>query len=120
MKFNSFKKVSLFISGFILCFLFIVPLSEAEQLNNNFTKQIFSVEGLKTLKGSLQEKGVASVEQAVAAARQMASSFDVKIPLNERFNAIFSLEKPPMIDLAGRNDVGKNYNALFGFQIVLK
>jgi len=119
MKFKSFKKVSLFISGFILCFLFIVPLSRAEQLNNDLTKQIFSVEGLKTLKGSLQQKGVASVVEAVATARQMASSFDVKIPLNERFNAIFSIGDPYIIDLAGR-DIGKNYNALIGFQIILR
>jgi len=119
MKFNLFKKVSLFISGFILCFLFVVPLSVAEQINDDLTKQIFSVEGLKAMEGSLQEKGVASVVQAVAAARQMASSFDVKIPLNERFNAIFSLEKPYIMDLAGR-DIGKNYNALIGFQIILR
>jgi len=119
MKSNSFKKVSLFISGFILCFLFIVPLSKAEQINNDLTKQVFSVEGLKTLKGSLQEKGVASVEQAVAAARQMASSYDVKIPLNERFNAIFSLGKPNSIDFAGR-DIRKNYNAVIGLQIILR
>ena len=79
----------------------------------------FPVEGLKTLEGSLQEKGVASVAQEVTAVRQMLSSYDVKIPLNERFNAIFSLEKPYITDLAGR-DVGKNYNALIGFQIVLQ
>jgi len=119
MKFNSFKKVSLFTSSFILCFLFIVPLSGAEQLNDDLTKQLFSVEGLKTLTGSLQEQGVASVVQAVAAARQMSSSFDVKIPLNEQFKAIFSLEKPYIKDLAGR-DIGTNYNALIGFQIVLQ
>jgi hypothetical protein len=119
MKLKSLKKVSLFISVFILFFLFIVPLSWAEQINNDLTKQVFSVDGLKTLKGSLQEKGAATVVQAVAAAREMASSFDVKIPLNERFNAIFSIEKPNVMDFAGR-DVGKNYNALVGFQIILR
>ena len=107
MKFNRFKKVSLFISSFILCFLFIVPLSVAEQINDDLTKQIFSVEGLLSMERSLQDKGVASVIH------------DVKIPLNERFNAMFSLEKTPMIDLADRN-IGKNYNALFGFQIILR
>ena len=119
MKLNNFKKTYLFISCFILCFLFIVPLSGAEQSSNDLTKQVFSVDGLKTLKVSLEEKGVASVVQAVAAARQMASSFDVKIPLNEQLNAIFSLGKPYIIDFAGR-DIGKNYNALIGFQIVLQ
>jgi hypothetical protein len=119
MKINCFKKVSLFISGFILCFLFIVPLSGAEQSNNELTKQGFSVEGLNALKGSLQEKGAAPVVQTDAVARQKASSFDVKIPLNERFNAIFSLGKPYISDLASR-DIGKNYNAVIGFQIVLQ
>jgi len=118
MKF-SFNKVALFISGFILCFLFIVPLSGAEQSNNDLTKQGFSVEGLKTLEGFPQEKGGAAVVQAVAAARDMASSFDVKIPLNERLNAIFSLGKAYIMDFAGR-DMGKNYNAVIGFQIVLQ
>ena len=119
MKFNRFKKVSLFISSFILCFLFIVPLSVAEQINDDLTKKIFSVEGLLSMERSLQDKGVASVVQAVSAAKQMASSYDVKIPLNERFNAMFSLEKPYIGDLIG-NDIGKNYNALIGFQIILR
>jgi len=118
MKYNSFKKVSLFISSIILCFLFNVPLSVAGQSNNDLSKQVFSVEGLKTLEGSLQEKGVASVEQAVAAARQTESSADVKIPLNKRLNAIFSIEKPYSMDLIGK-DIKKNYNALIGFQIIL-
>ena len=119
MKFNRFKKAALFISGFIFFFLFFVPLSRAEQSNNELGNQIFSVEGLRSMERSLKEKGVASVEQAVSAARQMVSSSDVKIPLNERFNAMFSLEKPPMIDLGDRN-IRKSYNALFGFQIILR
>lgn len=118
MKFNSFKKLSLFISVFVLCFLFSVPLSGAEQSNNEPTKQLFSVEGLKTLKESLQENGVASVIKAVSAVGQVASSFDVKIPLNERFNAMLSFGDPYIRDLAGR-DIRKNYNALIGFQIKL-
>ena len=119
MNFNSFKKVSLCISGFILFFLFIVPLSGAEQSNNDFTKEIFSVEDLKAVKGSLQEKGAASVVQSVAAARQRASSFDVKVPLNQQCNAIFSLGKPTVRDLTGR-EIMQNYNAVIGFQIVLQ
>ena len=113
MKLNIFKKLSLFISGFILCFLFVVPLSKAEQLNNDLTKQVFSIEDLKALKAPLQEKGVASVDQAVADDRQ------IKIPLNERLNATISFEKLPMIDLADKN-IEKKYNAFFGFQIILR
>jgi hypothetical protein len=119
MKFNCFEKVSLFISGFILCFLVIAPLSEAEQLNNDLTKKVSAVEGLKALKGSLQEKGTSSVEQAVTTARQMAAYYDFKISLNERLNAIFSLGKPYIMDLAGR-DIGQNYSGLIGFQIILQ
>lgn len=119
MKVNSIKKVCLFISGFILIFLFIVPLSGAEESNNDLTKQIFSVEGLKSMEGSLQEKGVASFVQAVSAVSRIASSVDFKIPLNERFNAVFSLEKPNITDFAGR-EIKKSYNALIGFQIVLR
>jgi len=119
VKLNNFKETYLFILGFILFFLFIVPLSGAEQSNNDITRQGFSVEGLKTLEGSPQEKRVISAEQTVTAVRQMLSSYDVKIPLSDRFNAIFFLEKPYITDFAGR-DVGKNYNALIGFQIVLQ
>lgn len=119
MKLNSFKKVDLFISGFILFFLFIVPLSGAEQSNNDLTKQDLSVEGLDTLESSPQEKEDASVAQEFTAVRQILSSYDVKIPLNDRLNAIFSFEKPYITDFAGR-DLGETYNALVGFQIVLQ
>ena len=119
MKLNNFKKTYLFISCFILCFLFIVPLSGAEQSNNDLTKQGFSVEGIKTLEGSPQEKEVAYAAHEVTAVRPMLLSYDIKIPLTERFNAILFLEKPYITDFAGR-DVGKNYNALIGFQIVLQ
>jgi len=119
VKLNNFKKTYLFISCFILCFLFIVPLSGAEQSNNDLTKQGFSVEGIKTLEGSPQEKEVAYAAHEVTAVRPMLLSYDIKIPLTERFNAIFFLEKAYITDFAGR-DVGKNYNALIGFQIVLQ
>ncbi|MFZ2196977.1 MAG: hypothetical protein WAV13_04525 [Thermodesulfovibrionales bacterium] len=82
-------------------------------------KQGFSVEGLDTLESPQQEKDVASIAHEVTAVRPMLLSYDVKIPLTERFNAIFFLEKPYITDFAGR-DVGKNYNALIGFQIVLQ
>jgi len=119
VKLNNFKKTYLFISCFILCFLFIVPLSGAEQSNNDLTKQGFSVEGIKTLEGSPQEKQVAYVAHEVTAVRPTLLSYDIKIPLTERVNAVFFLEKPYITDFAGR-DVGKNYNALIGFQIVLQ
>ncbi len=119
MNFNSFKNVSLFISSFILFFLFMVPLSKAGQIDNDLTKQILPVEGLKTLKASPEDRGVDSVLQAVAVARQIEPAFDFKIHLNERFNAIFSLEKPFTIDVASR-DTWKNYNALIGFQVILR
>ena len=119
MKFKSYKKPYLFISVFILFSLFIVPLSGAEQSINDLTKQDFPVEGIKTLEGSPQEKEVASVAHEVTAVRPMLLSYDIKIPLTERFNAIFFLEKAYITDFAGR-DVGKNYNALIGFQIVLQ
>jgi hypothetical protein len=118
VKFSNFKKTYLFILGIILCFLFIVPLSGAEQSNNDLTKEVFSVEDLKTVKGSLQEKGAASGVQVVATARQMTSTFDVKVPLNDKCNAIISLGKPAITDLTGR-DIKQNYNAVIGFQIVL-
>jgi hypothetical protein len=119
MKFKSFKKVYLFISGFILFFLFIVPLSGAEQSDNDITKQGFSLESMTTLEDAPQEIRVSSFDQAVTVVRQKLPSYDFKIPLTERFNAIFSLEKPFITDFAGK-DIGKNYNALFGFQIVLQ
>lgn len=113
MKFNSFKKIALFISSLVLFILFIVSLSGAEQSDNELTKEVFSVESLKTLKGPLQDKGII---QAVEATSESASSFDVKIHLNERFNAIFSFGDAEIRDLSGRYR-GKNYNALCGFQL---
>ena len=115
-----FSKVYLLIFSFILCFLFIVPLSGAEQLNDGLTKQIVYADGREALKGSPEERGVDSVLQAVAPARQMTSSMDVKIPLNERCNAIISLEKPYTIEQMTGRDMWKNYNALVGFQIILR
>ena len=119
MKFSNFRKTYLLIFGFILYFLFNVPLAGAEQSNDDLTKQGFSVEGINTLEVSPQEKEVASVAHEVTAVRPMLLSYDVKIPLTERFNAILFLEKTYISDFSGR-DTGKNYNALIGFQIVLQ
>lgn len=119
MKFNSFNKIVFFISSFFFCFVFIVPLSGAEQSTNDFTKQIFSAQDLTFLKASLQEKGTEPVVPEVSDAGHKTSSFDVKIPLNEQLNAMFSLEKPYIADMTGR-DNRQFYNAVVGFQIILQ
>jgi hypothetical protein len=119
MNYKIFKNISLFISSFIFFFLFYAPLSSAGQIDSDLTRQIIPAEGLKSLKASPGERAADSVIQAVAVARQIESAFDFKIHLNERFNAIFSLEKPFNIDVASR-DTWKNYNALIGFQIILR
>ena len=119
MKIQSLSKISLFFSCFIFSLLFIVPLSGAEQADNDLSKQVFSAEGLRTLEGSLEEKDITPVVQTVSMEKVKASSFDVKIDLNERFKAFLSLGDQGIRDLAGR-DMGQSYNAVFGFKIVLQ
>ena len=118
MKCNSLKKVFIFLSCSILCFLINASLSGAEQPVNDLSRQIFSAEVLKTLKGYQEDKGVTPVIQSVAASKDM-TSFDIKIALSERFKAFLSLGDLTIRDLAGR-DIGQSYNAVFGFQIILQ
>jgi hypothetical protein len=118
MKFQSLSKVSLFFSCIILCLLFIVPVSGAEPLDNMLSKQVLSTEGPKTAEGSLQEKEISPAVLPATAAEDQASTYDVKIPLGERFKAFFSLGDLNMRDLSGRG-IGHNYSAGFGLQIAL-
>ena len=119
MKCNSLKKVFIFLSCSILCFLINTSLSRAEQQVNDLSRQIFSAEVLKTLKGYQEEQGVTPVINSVAASKDTASSFDIKIALSEQFKAFLSLGDLAIKDMAGR-DVGQSYNAVFGFQIILQ
>ena len=73
MKCNSLKKVFIFLSCSILCFLFNASLSRAEQPVNDLSRQIFSAEVLKTLEGYQGEEGVTPVIQPAAASKDTAS-----------------------------------------------
>ena len=118
MNCNSVKKVFIFLSCSILCFLINASLSRAEQPANDLSRQVFSAEVLKTLKWYQEEKGVTPVIHPVNASKDMAS-FDIKIALSDQFKAFLSLGDLTIRDLAGR-DIGQGYNAVFGFQIILR
>ena len=118
MKCNSLKKVYIILSCSILCFLLNAPLSRAEQPADNISRQIFSMESLKTLKGYQEDEGVTPVIQPVRTSNDMAS-VDVKVALSGRFKAFLSLGDLAIRDLSGR-DVGQSYNAVLGFQIILQ
>jgi len=121
MKRSSLKKISLFLSSCLFCFLFNVPLAGAEPLDKEFTKTIFSGAAAKNIQGFLQSDEVLPVVQAIAKARDMAASYDVKFALSERFKAFISLGHPYIENLAGRDTVKNyNYNAMFGFSIALQ
>ena len=119
MKFQNLSKVSPFLACFVFCFLFLVPVSGAEQSDKELSRQIFSMESPGTLKGSLRENVITPVVQSVAAARDLASSFDVKIALSERVKAFLSLGELKMKDVIGK-EIDQNYNAVFGFQVMLR
>lgn len=118
MKCISLKKVLIFLSCSILCFLFNTSLSWAEQPSDDLSRQIFSAEALKTLEGFLGEGDFTPVVQPAGASKDLAS-FDIKVALSERFKAFMSLGDLAIRDLSGR-DVGQSYNAVFGFQILLQ
>ena len=118
MKWNSLKKVFIFLSCSILCFLITASFSRAEQPVSDLSKQIFSAEFLKTLEGFQEEKGVTPVSQSVDKSKDMAS-FDIKMALSERSKAFLSLGDMAIRDLAGR-DLRQSYSAVFGFQIILQ
>lgn len=118
MKFNILKKVFIFISCSILCFLLNASLSGAEQPVSNLSKQIFSAEALKAIEGFDVEKGSTPPVQPAAASKDVPS-VDIKIGLSEQFKAVLSLGDTGIRDLAGKN-VGQSYSAVFGFQIILR
>jgi len=121
MKSNSLKKISLFLFSCLFYSLFNVPLVGAEPPDKEFTKTIFSGDTVKNIQGALQSDEVLPVVQAIAKARDMASSYDVKFSLNERFKAFLSLGRPYVEDMAGRQDShNQHYNARFGFLITLQ
>jgi len=91
----------------------------AEQPVNDLSSQIFSAEVLKTLNGYHGEKGVAPVIKPVATSKDMGSSFDIKLPLSEQFKAFLSFGDQNIRELNGR-DIGQSYNAVVGFQIILR
>ena len=120
MKYHAIKKLCIFSTCSIFCFLINTSVSGAAMSENKRTEKIFSEVNLKTLNGVLQERTIVPVVQSVVAARDMlASSFDVKVALTERFKAFLSLGGREITDLAGR-DIRNNYNAVFGFQIQLQ
>jgi len=120
MKYHALKKLCIFSICSIFCFLINASVSGAAMSDSELTEKKFSEANLKTLKGDLQERPIVPVFQSVVAARDMlASSFDVKVALTERFKAFLSLGGREITDLAVRN-IRNNYNAVFGFQIQLQ
>ena len=120
VKYHCIKKICIFSICSIFCFLINASVSRAALSDNQLTEEIFSDVNLKTLKGVLHERAIAPVVQSVIAAKDMmASSFDVKVALTERFKAFLSLGETGVTDVVGRN-IGHNYNAVFGFQIQLQ
>ena len=121
MKCNSLKKISLFLSCCILCFMFNASVSGAEPPDKELTNKVVSGTDLEKIQGALKSTETFPVIQAITRARDMASSFDVKFDVSERFKAFLSLGQPYIEDLAGRDTVKNyNYNAMFGFRIVLQ
>ena len=121
MKCDSLKKISLFLFSCIFCFLFNAPVSGAEQADTDLSKTIFSEATVMNIQGAFHSDEVLPVVQAIAKARDMASSYDVKFSLNERFKAFLSLGRPYVEDMAGRQDShNQHYNARFGFLISLQ
>ena len=118
MEHNSIKKVFIFLSCIILCFIFNTSLSQAEQPADDLSRQIFSAEALKTLEGFQGEESAAPLVQRTGTSKDKAS-VDSKVALSERFKAFMSLENLAIRDLSGK-DVGQSYNAVFGFQILLQ
>jgi hypothetical protein len=119
MKNNSLKKISLFLSCCILCFMFNASVSGAEPSDKEITNKVVSRTDLERIQGALESTEMFPVVQTITKARDIASSFDVKFAVSERFKAFLSLGRPYIEDLAGR-DNGKNYNAMVGFLIVLQ
>ncbi|MDH4232264.1 MAG: hypothetical protein OEW04_09590 [Nitrospirota bacterium] len=119
MKYHSFKRLTVFLSCFVLFFLFNASVSRAEQPNKEPAKKILSGMNIKKIQVALHSTGSLPVLQAMAQAREMASSYDVKFDLNERFKAFLSFGQPYINDLSG-SDSGQNYNAVFGFLIELR
>jgi hypothetical protein len=118
MKCNILRKAFIFSSCCILCLLINASPSRAEQLASDLSRQIFSAEALKTLNGIQEDKGVIPVDQTAAASKG-TPSFDIKVALSERFKAFLSLGDMTIRDLSGR-DIGQSYNAVVGFQIILR
>ena len=121
MKCNSLKKISLFLSCCILCFMFNASLSGAEPIDKALTNKVVSGTDLDKIQGALESSEMFPVVRAINKARDMASLFNVKFDLSERFKAFLSLGHPYIEDLTGRDTVKNyNYNAMFGFRIVLQ
>ncbi|RPI33092.1 MAG: hypothetical protein EHM54_11135 [Nitrospiraceae bacterium] len=121
MKCDSLKKISLFLFSCIFCFLFNAPVSGAEQADTDLSKTIFSEATVMNIQGAFHSDEVLPVVQAIAKVRDMASLYDVKFALSERFKAFVSLGQPNIEDPTGRYPVrNHNYNAMFGFSIALQ
>ena len=120
MKYHALKKLCIFTICSVFCIFINASVSGAAMSDSESTEKNLSEANLKSLNGVLQERTIVPVVQSVVAARDMlASSFDVKVALTERFKAFLSLGRREITDLAGR-DIRNNYNAVFGFQIPLK
>jgi hypothetical protein len=118
MKYDSLKKIFIFLSCSILCFLIKASLSQAVQPSDDLSRQVFSAEALKTLEGFQGDEDVSPVNGPGAASKDKAS-VDIKVALSERFKAFLSLGDLTIRDMSGK-DVGKSYDAVFGFQILLQ
>jgi hypothetical protein len=85
MKINSLKKISLFLSCCVLCFMFNASVSGAEPPDKELTNKVVSGTDLAKIQGVLESTEMFPVVQTITKARDMASSFDVKFAISERF-----------------------------------
>jgi hypothetical protein len=99
--------------------MFNASVSVAEPSDKELTNKVVSGTNFEKIQGALKSTETFPVIQAITNARDIASSFDVKFAVSERFKAFLSLGQPKIEDLSGR-DTGKNYNAKVGFLIVLQ
>ena len=118
MNFNKFLKISSIISSVIFILIFIVPLAQATESDDDATGNTITTYNEAPTHSDQQDESK-NVDDEKNGGDTSSSSSELSISLNDKLKWFFSFETPDYLnDLYDKRD-DFNYRAFIGFHIAI-